>query len=91
MLDNSAVFDRIDNAPKNREQKVMTRINGINYGISVNGVNLYTKRTCSDNSEMFIKSKLDLLYNQALSNKNLYNSRRNLKKMIEGAHLDQTI
>ena len=43
-------------------------------------VNLYTKRTCSDNSE---------LYKQALSTKNLYLSRRNLKKMVQVNHLDE--
>ena len=52
----------------------MTRINGINYNIAKDGMNLYTKRTCSDNSEMFITSKLNMLYKQALTNKNLYNN-----------------
>ncbi len=69
----------------------MTRINGINYNIAKDGMNLYTKRTCSDNSEMFITSKLNMLYKQALTNKNLYNSRRNLRKMVEGNHLDETV
>ena len=52
-------------------------------------VNLYTKRTCSDNSELYITSKLNLLYKQALSTKNLYVSRRNLKKMVQVNHLDE--
>lgn len=72
----------------------MARINGLNYSISNNSMNLYTKRTCSDNSELYITSKLNMLYEQALSNKNTYNSRRNLKKMLEngqGQHLDETI
>ena len=80
----------MDNAPKNIEQR-MTRINGINYSVTNNGINLYTKRTCSDNSEIYITSKLNMLYQQALSSKNLYNSRRNLRKMVEGNHLDETI
>jgi len=40
---------------------------------------------------MFITSKLNMLYEQALSNKNLFNSRRNLRKMVEGNHLDETV
>ena len=89
-LDFLAVFAIMDNAPKIREQH-MTRINGINYSVTNNGISLYTKRTCSDNSEMYITSKLNMLYQQALSSKNLYNSRRNLRKMVEGYHLDETI
>ena len=69
----------------------MTRINGINYNIAKDGMKLYTNRTCSDNSEIFITSKLNMLYKQALTNKNLYNSRRNLRKMVEGNHLDETV
>ena len=69
----------------------MTKINGLNYSIVNNGMNLYTKRTCSDNSEMFITSKLNMLYEQAVSNKNLYNSRRNLRKLVEGNHINKTI
>ena len=72
----------------------MTRINGLNYNLANNNLNLYTKRTCSDNSEMFIKSKLNMLYEQAISSKNLYNSRRNLRKMVQGSqgkHLDETV
>ena len=89
-LDNSAVFVIMVNAPK-KENNIMANINGINYNIMNNGMNLYTKRTCSDNSELFITSKLNMLYEQALSSKNLYNSRRNLRKMVEGNHLDETI
>ena len=89
-LDNSAVFVIMVNAPK-KENNIMAKINGINYNIMNNGMNLYTKRTCSDNSELFITSKLNMLYEQALSSKNLYNSRRNLRKMVEGNHLDETI
>ena len=73
------------------ENNVMTKINGINYSIASNGMNLYTKRTCSDNSELFITSKLNMLYEQALSSKNTYNSRRNLRKMVEKNHLDEIV
>ena len=73
------------------ENNVMTKINGINYSIANNGINLYTKRTCSDNSELFITSKLNMLYEQALSRKNMYNSRRNLRKMVEKNHLDEIV
>ena len=76
---------------RRKENNIMTRINGLNYNIMNNGMNLYTKRTCSDNSELFITSKLNMLYEQALSKKNLYNSRRNLRKMVEGNHLDETV
>lgn len=69
----------------------MARVNSINYSIANNGLNLYTKRTCSDNSELYITSKLNMLYEQALSARNLYESRRNLRKMVEGNHLDKTI
>jgi len=69
----------------------MSRINGIGYNVVNNGMSLYTKRTCSDNSELFITSKLNMLYQQALSSRNQFNSRRNLRKMVEGNHLDETI
>ena len=76
---------------RRKENNIMAKINGLNYNIMNNGMNLYTKRTCSDNSELFITSKLNMLYEQALSSKNLYNSRRNLRKMVEGNHLDETV
>lgn len=69
----------------------MSRIDGIRSGIVNNNMSLYTKRTCSDNSELFITSKLNMLYEQALSSRNQFNSRRNLRKMVEGNHLDETI
>ena len=69
----------------------MTRINGLNFNIINNNMNLYTKRTCSDNSELYITSKLNMLYQQALSDKNLYSSRRNLRKMVEGNHIDKSV
>ena len=69
----------------------MTRINGIGYNIVNNNMSLYTKRTCSDNSELYITSKLNMLYKQALSSRNQYSSRRNLRKMVEGNHLDETV
>ncbi len=70
------------------------RINGINYNIVNNNVSLFTKRTCCDNSELFITSKLNMLYEQALSNKNAFSGRRNLKKMLqsyEGLNFDETV
>ncbi len=54
-------------------------------------IRLYTKRTCSDNSELYITSKLDMLYEQAISNKNLFNSMRNLRKMVQKNHLDEIV
>lgn len=69
----------------------MSRINGIGFNTVNNTMSLYTKRTCSDNSELFITSKLNMLYQQALSSRNQYNSKRNLRKMVEGNHLDETI
>lgn len=69
----------------------MTRINGLSFNIINNNMNLYTKRTCSDNSELYITSKLNMLYQQALSDKNLYSSRRNLRKMVESNHIDKTV
>ena len=69
----------------------MSHINGVGQSIVNNNMSLYTKRTCSDNSELFITSKLNMLYKQALSSRNQYNSRRNLRKMVEGNHLDETI
>lgn len=69
----------------------MAKINKLNFSITNNGMGLYTKRTCSDNSEIFITSKLNMLYEQALLSKNSYNSRRNLKRIVEGNHLDETI
>lgn len=69
----------------------MSQINGIGYNLVNNSMSLYTKRTCSDNSELFITSKLNMLYKQALSNRNQYQSKRNLRKMVEGNHLDEII
>lgn len=69
----------------------MSRINQIGYNLINNSMNLYTKRTCSDNSELYITSKLDLLYEQAKSSKNLYSKKRNLRKMVEGNHLDEIV
>ena len=69
----------------------MTRINNIGYNIVNGSANLYTRRTCSDNSELFITSKLNMLYEQAMSSRKQFNSRRNLRKMFEGQKLDETI
>ncbi len=69
----------------------MSRINQIGYNLINNSMNLYTKRTCSDNSELYITSRLDLLYEQAKSSKNLYSKKRNLRKMVEGNHLDEIV
>lgn len=70
----------------------MFNINGLNYNLANERLNLYTKRTCSDNSELYITSKLNMLYQQALSSKNHYASRRNLRKMVEESHIfDETV
>ena len=69
----------------------MTRINGINTSSSNGYLNIYTKRTCLDNSEIYITSKLNMLYEKTISDRNTFNSKRQLKKMIEGSHLDETI
>ena len=69
----------------------MSRINSIGNNATNNNLSLYTKRTCSDNSELFITSKLNMLYQQALTSRNQFSSRRNLRKMVEGNHLDETV
>lgn len=69
----------------------MFNINGLNYNLANERLNLYTKRTCSDNSELFITSKLNMLYEQALSSRNQYASRRNLRKMVENHKIDEII
>ena len=69
----------------------MSKVNGISYNLVNNGMNLYTKRTCSDNSELYITSKLNMLYEQAMSKRHQFNSKRNLRKLIEGNHLDETV
>ena len=69
----------------------MSNINDVNYNIINNSLNLYTKRTCSDNSELYITSKLNMLYEQAISRKNLFASRRNLRRMVEGNRLDKEV
>ena len=74
-----------------REKGNMSYIDGINYNLIKNNLNLYTKRTCSDNSELYITSKLNMLYEQTISNKNHYESRRKLRKMIENSKLDEVI
>ena len=70
------------------------QINSLNFGMNNDQVSLFTKRTCCDNSEMFITSKLNMLYEQALSDKNAFSNKRNLKKMLQsydGSIFDQTI
>ncbi len=67
------------------------RINQIGYNSINNSLSLYTKRTCLDNSEIYITSKLDMLYEQAKSKKDLYAKKRNLRKMVEGNHLDEIV
>ena len=69
----------------------MNRINGIENSFINGNMRLYTKRTCSDNSELFITSKLNMLYKQALTSRNQFNSKRNLRKMIEGTKIDEII
>lgn len=69
----------------------MSRINGIENSYINSTMSLYTKRTCSDNSELFITSKLNMLYKQALSNRNQFKSKRNLRKLVEGNRLDEII
>ena len=68
----------------------MTRINQINNSLNFTGT-VYTKRTCSDNSEMYIASKLNTLYNEAVLKRDCYSSKRNLRKLVEGNHLDEMI
>ena len=69
----------------------MTRINNINYSLPFCNSSIYTKRTCTDNSEVFIASKLNMLYRQALGENKKYESKRNLRKLIEDNHLDETV
>ena len=69
----------------------MTRINQVGYNFINDSYSLYTKRTCLDNSEIYITSKLDMLYEQAKSKKDLYSKKRNLRKMVEGNHLDEIV
>ena len=70
----------------------MSGINKVTFNTPyTNDLKLYTKRTCSDNSELFITSKLNYLYEQTLSSRNLFNSKRNLKKLIEQNHLDEIV
>ena len=69
----------------------MPNINGLSFNIVNNNLNLYTKRTCSDNSELFITSKLNMLYEQAVSNRNIFDNIRNLRKMVKDNHIDETM
>ena len=69
----------------------MSYIDGINYNLIKNNLNLYTKRTCSDNSELYITSKLNMLYEQTISKTNHYESRRKLRKMLEISKLEEII
>ena len=69
----------------------MFNVNGVNFNLAKNNLNLYTKRTCSDNSELYITSKLNMLYEQTISNKNHYESRRKLRKMLENSKLDEIV
>lgn len=67
----------------------MPGLKGININFGKDTASLCTKRTCSDNSEIYITSKLNHLYNQTILRKNTYSSRRALKKMVEGNYLDR--
>lgn len=67
----------------------MSRINGIRNDISKLGLNLNTKRSYEDNSEMYIASKLDRLYRQAISNNVGFLGRRSLRQLVEGKYLDK--
>ena len=77
--------------PLTKGEGKMFNINGINCNLAKNNLSLYTKRTCSDNSELYITSKLNMLYEQTISNRNPYESRRKLRKMLENSKLDELI
>lgn len=53
------------------------------------GASLYTKRNFEDNSEMYIASKLDMLYKQAMSKTAGFLGTRSLRQMVEGTYLDK--
>ncbi len=68
----------------------MSRINGINCSNTVGlGLSLYTKRSYEDNSEMYIASKLDNLYRQAISKNTGFLRKRSLRQLVEGNYLDK--
>ncbi len=68
----------------------MSRINGINCNNAAGfGLSLYTKRNYEDNSEMYIASKLDMLYRQAISKNTSFLGKRSLRQMVEGKYLDK--
>lgn len=68
----------------------MSKINGINLNSAAGlGLNLYTKRNYEDNSEMYIASKLDKLYKQAISKNAGFLGTRSLRQMVEGNYLDK--
>jgi len=90
-LDFLVVFAIMGNAPVFKEDIKMTRINNTTSSNFLDNMSLYTKRTCSDNSELFITSKLNKLYEQAVTSKNLFNSKRNLRKIIEGNHIQENL
>ncbi len=69
----------------------MTRINGISINNTNGYPSIYTKRTCLDNSEIYITSKLNMLYEKTMLDRNMFNSKRSLKKMVEGNHLDESV
>lgn len=68
----------------------MPRINGINISnVAGLGFSLNTKRNYEDNSEMYIASKLDKLYKQAVSKNVGFMGTRSLRQMVEGVYLDK--
>ncbi len=68
----------------------MSRIDGINRNNAGSlGMSLYTKRNYEDNSEMYIASKLDKLYKQAISKNAGFLGKRSLRQMVEGRYLDR--
>lgn len=66
----------------------MSRVNGINSNIFGGDV-FTTKRNYNDNSELYIASKLDMLYKQAVARSSVFLGTRNLRQMVEGTYLDE--
>ena len=65
---------------------MMNRVHKLKSNTISNDENICTKRAFIDNSETYIKSKLNVLYEKVMSDRYFLTSKLALKKMIENSY-----
>ncbi len=58
---------------------------------NANSVFLNSKRNFTDGTEMYIRSKIDMLYRNAVSGNSIFSNRNSLKKIAEGTYLNKNV